>query len=68
MCHVSHVTCHVLCVKIYIFFNGASQWRVSYQRGLPNLVKGPIEKWWSIGIMDGIHKLPTAEALETHQQ
>ena len=37
---MSHVTCHVSSVTILLllFFDGASPWRVCYQRGLPRLV------------------------------
>ena len=41
MCHVSHVTCHILFYFSFSFFGqncGASRWRVCYQRGLPRLV------------------------------
>ena len=42
---LSHVVCHISCVKCnyFLFFFlsqsvGAIQWRVCYQRGLPRLV------------------------------
>ena len=46
MCHVSHVTRHMLRVMFFLNFffifgqsGGASRWRVCYQQGLPRLVK-----------------------------
>ena len=47
-CHMSHVTCHmshvtylvshILCHFLFVQNDGASQWRVCYQRGLPRQV------------------------------
>ena len=41
-CQVSGVTCHLSGVRCHIFFflqsDGASRWRVCYQRGRPRLV------------------------------
>ena len=43
MCHVSRVTCHMSILFFYFTkkigqSDGASWWRVCYQRGLPRLV------------------------------
>ena len=39
-CQISHVTCQVSTVRSHMYFflnDGASRWRVCYQRGLPSL-------------------------------
>ena len=51
MCHLSHVTCHMSFFppKNIGLFDGASRWRVCYQRGLPRLISGKIQK--NIGLI-----------------